>query len=94
MRSARRCTSDETRRVVNGDPYCDPYVSQYLPAFAWHTTTMTLAPGASFTHAARWTPADSGTYCLAVVEKRLSTPADVYQRTYDRRGHYRIRVRP
>lgn len=84
----------ETRRVVNGDPYCDPSVSQHLHAFAWHSTTMTLAPGASFTHTARWTPSEPGTYCLAVVEKRLSTPDWMYQRPYDPRGHYRIRVAP
>ncbi len=84
----------ETRRVVNGDKYCDPAVSQHLNAFGWITSGPVMAPGATLTHTSDWTPAAAGTYCLTVVEKRQGTPPNLYQRAYYWQRQYRFTVAP
>ena len=83
----------ETRKVVNGDPYCDPWVSTHTWAFDW-TGPLTLAPGATYSHSDDWVPDVAGTYCMTVVEKRVNTPPDQYPRTFYWQNHIRITVSP
>ena len=58
----------EVRRVINGDPHCDPWVSQHVSAFGWVTTPVALAPGSTLSHSSDYALRD----CHEITNPSLS----------------------
>jgi hypothetical protein len=82
----------ETRRLTLAHRLCDHEYNGRVDAFAWDRQNVVLPPNATVRDTADWIPADTGSYCVTVVERREGYGDDGYRRTRLRPLHQIIKV--